>query len=52
MTFSRLGGIEAAQKLVESVRVITLAVSLGSVESLIEHVCTLMIVFIHGLFRL
>jgi len=37
LAFEVKGGLSAAQTLIESVKVITLAVSLGGVESLIEH---------------
>ena len=37
ITFQMRGGAEAARALMNSVRLITLAVSLGGVESLIEH---------------
>ena len=37
ISFDVKGGLQKAQKLVESVHVIQLAVSLGGVESLIEH---------------
>ncbi len=37
LSFEVKGGYEAGKKLVNSVKIITLAVSLGSVESLIEH---------------
>ncbi len=37
LSFELKDGYEAAEKLVNSVRLITLAVSLGAVESLIEH---------------
>lgn len=37
MAFELAGGVEAGQTLMNSVRLITLAVSLGGIESLIEH---------------
>lgn len=37
IAFEMKGGVEAGQRLIGSVRMITLAVSLGGVESLIEH---------------
>ena len=37
IAFELRGGVEAGRKLMNAVRVITLAVSLGGVESLIEH---------------
>ncbi len=37
LAFELKGGVEAGQRLMNSVRLITLAVSLGGVESLIEH---------------
>jgi len=37
IAFEMKGGVEAGQRLISSVRMITLAVSLGGVESLIEH---------------
>ena len=37
MAFELRGGLEAGRRLMDSVRTITLAVSLGGVESLIEH---------------
>jgi len=39
--FELKGGLEAAKTFVQSVRVITLAVSLGGVESLVEHPATM-----------
>lgn len=38
LAFEVKGGLAAGQRLIERVRVITLAVSLGGVESLITHV--------------
>jgi len=37
ISFGVRGGLEAAKRMIDSVRVATLAVSLGGVESLIEH---------------
>jgi len=37
IAFELRGGVEAGKKFVETVRLITLAVSLGGVESLVEH---------------
>jgi methionine-gamma-lyase len=37
IAFEVKGGVEAGKKVIEAVKVITLAVSLGGVESLIEH---------------
>lgn len=37
IAFEMAGGIEAGRRLMDAVRVITLAVSLGGIESLIEH---------------
>jgi methionine-gamma-lyase len=37
IAFEVKGGVEAGRRLIDSVRLITLAVSLGGVESLIEH---------------
>ena len=37
LAFELRGGVEAGRRLMNSVRLITLAVSLGGVESLIEH---------------
>jgi len=41
IAFEIKGGVEAGRTLIESVRVINLAVSLGGVESLIEHAATM-----------
>jgi methionine-gamma-lyase len=37
ISFELRGGVEAGRRLMDAVRLITLAVSLGGVESLIEH---------------
>ena len=37
ISFGVRGGLEAAKRMIDSVEVATLAVSLGGVESLIEH---------------
>jgi len=37
LAFELAGGVDAGRRLMNSVRLITLAVSLGGVESLIEH---------------
>ncbi|MCX7894853.1 MAG: PLP-dependent aspartate aminotransferase family protein [Thermoanaerobaculum sp.] len=41
LSFELKGGLEAARKLLNSVRLATLAVSLGGVETLIEHPATM-----------
>ncbi len=41
LSFEVKGGIEAGRKMVESLKLINLAVSLGGVESLIEHPATM-----------
>ena len=45
VSFEMRGGLAAATRLVESLRLITLAVSLGGVESLIVHPASM----IHGM---
>jgi len=41
IAFELHGGLEAGKKFVERVRLITLAVSLGGVESLVEHAASM-----------
>jgi cystathionine beta-lyase/cystathionine gamma-synthase len=46
LSFDVRGGVEAGRRVVESVRIINLAVSLGGVESLIEHAATMTHVYV------
>eukprot|EP01116_Phalansterium_solitarium_P003624 TRINITY_DN1443_c0_g1_i1.p1 TRINITY_DN1443_c0_g1~~TRINITY_DN1443_c0_g1_i1.p1 ORF type:complete len:403 (-),score=139.45 TRINITY_DN1443_c0_g1_i1:105-1313(-) len=41
LAFEVVGGMEAARKLIESTKLVTLAVSLGGVESLVEHAASM-----------